>query len=186
MPNNDILATFVAAGASAHTARQDHLAAGRHASEAMAETDLRRIRALIDKFNAAGLNTDLPPALLAAIASRESRCGNVLDAKGFGDGENAFGIMQVDKRSHTIEGLPDPRSQQHIDQAAGIVKEYLEKAQVKFANEPPERQLQAAVAAYNCGFGRVENPSTVDQHTTGGDYSNDVWTRAAFYAVRWQ
>jgi hypothetical protein len=77
----------------------------------MAETDLRRVRPLIEKFNAAGLKADLPPALLAAIASRESRCGNVLDPHGFGDGKYAFGIMQVDKRSHNLEGLPDPRSQ---------------------------------------------------------------------------
>ena len=131
------------------------------------------------------MKTDLPPALLAAIASRESRCGNVLDRHGFGDGENAFGIMQVDQRSHNLEGLPDPRSQGHIDQAAGILADSFEQAQRRFADQPPARQLQAAVAAYNCGMVKVQSPADADTHTTGQDYSNDVWTRAQFYAERW-
>ena len=186
MPDNTIIAQFVAAGASARTASQDHLpAGGRQASQAMAETDLGRVRPLIAKFNAAGSKTNLPPALLAAIASRESRCGNVLDRNGFGDGENAFGIMQVDKRSHTLEGEPDPRSQAHIDQAAEILNAAFEQARQKFADQPLERQLQAAVAGYNCGINAVQSPTTADEHTTGRDYSNDVWTRAGFYAERW-
>jgi hypothetical protein len=151
----------------------------------MAETDLGRVRPLIAKFNAAGSMTDLPPALLAAIASRESRCGNVLDRSGFGDAENAFGIMQVDKRSHSLEGLPDPRSQQHVNQAAGILNQSFEQARRKFADQPLARQLQAAVAAYNCGMGNVQSPAAADNHTTGRDYSNDVWARAEFYAARW-
>jgi hypothetical protein len=151
----------------------------------MAETELGRVRAVIAKFNTASSMTDLPPALLAAIASRESRCGNVLDRNGFGDGENAFGIMQVDQRSHDLEGLPDPRSQEHINQAAGILNQAFEQAQRKFADQPLARQLQAAVAAYNCGIGKVQSPANADTHTTGQDYSIDVWTRAQFYAERW-
>lgn len=186
MPDNTILALFEAAGASARTARQDNLATGGpEASRAMAQTDLGRVRPLIAKFNAAAANEDLPPALLAALASRESRCGNVLDRNGFGDGENAFGIMQVDKRSHDLQGLPDPRSLEHIDQAAGILNQAFEQAQRKFPDQPPARQLQAAVAAYNCGIGRVQSPADADTHTTGQDYSNDVWVRAVFYAELW-
>jgi len=186
MPDNTILASFVAAGASARTARQDNLpSGGRQASQTMAETDFSRVRPLITKFNAAGSKTDLPPALLAAIASRESRCGNVLDRNGFGDAENAFGIMQVDRRAHNLEGLPDPRSQEHIDQAAGILNEAFAQARRKFADQPLARQLQAAVAGYNCGMGAVQSPAAADNHTTGQDYSNDVWTRAEFYGERW-
>ena len=186
MPDNTIMANFVAAGASPRTARQDHLPfAGRQASQTMAETDLGRVRALTAKFNDAGSKTNLPPALLAAIASRESRCGNVLDRHGFGDGEEAFGIMQVDKRSHGLDGLPDPRSQGHIDQAAAILNQAFRQAQLKFAGQPLARQLQAAVAAYNCGIGAVLSPANADDHTTGRDYSNDVWARAEFYAARW-
>jgi hypothetical protein len=151
----------------------------------MAQTDLGRVRPLIARFNVAGANEDLPPALLAAIASRESRCGNVLDRNGFGDAENAFGIMQVDKRSHALQGLPYPRSQGHIDQAAGILNQAFEQAQRKFPNEPEARQLQAAVAAYNCGMSKVQSPDAANAPTTGHDYSNDVWARATFYVTIW-
>ena len=94
------------------TAKQDGLAAGGpDASHAMAKTDLNRVTPLKDRFKAAAELTGLPPALLAAIASRESRCGSVLASDGTGDGGNAFGIMQVDRRFHTlIAGQPDPES----------------------------------------------------------------------------
>ena len=35
------------------------------------------------------------PALIAGLASRESRGGSLLDAAGYGDGGRAYGIMQV-------------------------------------------------------------------------------------------
>jgi hypothetical protein len=161
----------------------------------MAETDLPLVRPLINKFNVAGAKTTLPPALLAGVASRESRCGNVLDRKGYGDNGHAFGIMQVDERSHhPLEGPPDPRSQEHIDQAAEILAQAFREARAKFddrgtkakyGNQLLVRQLQAAVAAYNCGIGAVHSIDTADDHTTGHDYSNDVWVRAQFYAERW-
>ena len=167
------------------TAGQDHLPAGVDSSRTMAKTDLRRVTALKDRFNAAAALTGLPPALLGAIASRESRCGNILASDGTGDFGNGFGVMQVDKRSHTIAGLPDPRSQAHINQASGILKDALAAMIHKFPTAPPVRQLQAAVAAYNCGSGAVTSPDTADANTTGHDYSNDVWERARFYATGW-
>jgi hypothetical protein len=59
--------------------------------------------------------------------------------------------MQVDRRSHTIAGQPDPKSQAHINQASGILKDALAAMIQKFPTAAPVRQLQAAVAAYNCG-----------------------------------
>jgi hypothetical protein len=185
MPGNSILADFEGTGASANTAAQDHLEPGRAASFAMAKTDLRRIQPLKDRFNSAADETALPPALLAALSSRESRCGNVLDHSGFGDGGNAFGILQVDRRFHALAGLPDPTSQTHISQAAGILKSFLAETTTKFPSASAARQLQAAVAAYNCGAGHVASPETADAITTGHDYSNDVWERAKFYAIGW-
>ena len=92
--------------------------------------------------------------------------------------------MQVDKRFHTIAGEPDPKSQAHINQASGILKGFLDAMILKFPADPPARQLQAAIAAYNCGTGRVASPAAADATTTGGDYSNDVWERARFYAEK--
>jgi hypothetical protein len=185
MSGNSILTEFEGTGASANTAAQDHLGPGRAASFTMAKTDLRRIQLLKDRFNFAAEEAALPPALLAALASRESRCGNVLDHDGFGDEGNAFGIMQVDRRFHVPAGLPDPTSQAHISQAAGILKSFLTETTTKFPSAPAARQLQAAVAAYNCGVGHVVSPETADATTTGHDYSNDVWERAKFYSIGW-
>jgi hypothetical protein len=82
-------------------------------------------------------------------------------------------------------GQPDPRSQAHIDQAAGILKAALDGMVERFSAALPARQLQAAIAGYNCGTARLASPDTVDAVTTGHDYSNDVWERARFYAVGW-
>lgn len=184
--SNTILADYQGNGASAATAAQDHLPPGHDASRTMARTDLVRVTALKDHFNVAAVLTGLPPALLAAIASRESRCGSVLTSEGMGDGGNAFGIMQVDLRFHNpIAGRPDPTSQAHINQASGILKDALTAMIAKFPTMPAVRQLQAAVAAYNCGAGAVGTPDTADNGTTGHDYSNDVWERARFYSVGW-
>jgi Transglycosylase SLT domain len=185
MPDNSILSDYQGLGASARTAAQDRLPPGVTSSVSMARTDGGRVADVKDTLNAAAAASGMPPALLAAIASRESRCGNVLDGDGWGDGGNAFGVMQVDKRSHDIEGLPDPRSLGHISQAAGILAQAFAAAAGKFPDAPQARQLQAAVAAYNCGMGNVESPDTADAVTTGHDYSNDVWARATFYAVGW-
>src|SRR5262249_32033639 len=127
----------------------------------------------------------LPPALLAAIASRESRGGAALDKDGWGDQHNAFGIMQVDKRSHKIEGGNDPASVAHITQATGILHSNFDQIRKKHSDWTPERQLQGAVVAYNSGVGNVQTLDGMDQGTTGDDYSNDVWARAQYYAEHW-
>lgn len=98
--DNDILSTVQSTGASTETARGDNLnTVGVPASNALAEADRPRIRQFKGRFESAGATHDLPPALPAGVASRESRGGAVLDADGFGDHRNAFGIMQIDKRS---------------------------------------------------------------------------------------
>jgi hypothetical protein len=185
MPDNFILTGYAATGCADATAAQDGIdAGGPAASGQMANTDWGRASAIKVRFDAAGAEANLPAALIAAVASRESRCGNVL-RDGWGDGGNAFGIMQVDKRFHVPAGVTDPKSQAHIGQATGIPASFLAQMQIKFADQAAARQLQAAVAAYDCGAGRAASPDTADAHTTDGDYSNDVWARAAFYLTKW-
>jgi hypothetical protein len=75
---NAILDLFQPAGASAKTAKQDHLPGGIASSETMARTDRNRVMAHKEKFKMAARDHALPPALLAAIASRVSRGGAVL------------------------------------------------------------------------------------------------------------
>jgi peptidoglycan hydrolase-like protein with peptidoglycan-binding domain len=176
-PNpNAILSKYKPTGASAVTARQDGLQAGVAASHKMAETDRARLQKYAPEFAAAGKKYGLPPALLAAIASRESRGGAALDSHGFGDHGNGYGLMQVDKRFHKLEG--GPFSTAHIEQAAGILKSDLNAVKKAHPDWPPEQQLRGAVAAYNSGTGNVQTIKGMDIGTTGNDYSNDVWARA--------
>jgi soluble lytic murein transglycosylase-like protein len=187
---NAILFTYEPTGASDKTARQDNLPSrgivGVKASEAMAETDRARVVPHKAKFVEAGQLFDLPPALLAAIASRESRCGNVLDNDGFGDGGNAFGIMQVDKRFHSpIEPEGGHAGKAHIQQATEILRDKLDGVNRHVEGLSDSQSLQAAVSRYNGGSRLL--PPRSDEGTTGGDYMNDVWARARYYAkvVTW-
>ncbi len=173
---NAILSKYRPTGASAATAKQDRLPGGVASSHKMAQTDLPKIKKFADEFAAAGRKHGVPPALLAAIASRESRGGSALDSRGFGDHGNGFGLMQVDKRFHSLKG--GPFSAAHIDQAAGILKSYLNQVKARHPSWPPEQQLRGAVAAYNSGVGNVQTIERMDVGTTGNDYSNDVWARA--------
>jgi spore coat assembly protein SafA len=178
---NDILSSISADGASARTARQDGLSGGVSASRTMANTDASRVLKYKDAFNAAGAKYGLPPALLAAIASRESRGGAALDRNGRGDGGNGYGLMQVD-----VGTRPNPKggpySAEHIDEAASILKEKLDAVKAKYPNASEADQLKLATAKYNGGSGTISNP---DKGTTGGDYSNDVIARAQTYVANW-
>jgi hypothetical protein len=156
--------------------------AGVEASRKFAQVDLDRALVLKDKFENIGNALGIPPALLAAIASRESRCGKVLDKNGYGDSGHAFGIMQIDSRANTILGKDDPASSVHVDQAAHLVKSSLWKVAHDHPNWPAASQLRGAVAAYNCGAGNIRTIEHMDDGTTGNDYSSDVWERARFYA----
>jgi hypothetical protein len=173
-------------GASAATASQDGLSAGVQSSHKMAQTDLQRVKAMADCFCAAAAKFGVPAALLAAITSRESRGGNILNAQGWGDCHGGqcygFGIMQVDKRSHSIEGLPDPKSLEHIEQATGIFANCLQQVQQKHPNWEDRYVIKGAAVAYNSGLRNVQTKEGMDIGTTGNDYGSDVLARAQYYA----
>jgi soluble lytic murein transglycosylase-like protein len=173
---NALLLKFLPTGASAATARQEGLSAGISASHRMALVDLPRLRRYQGAFEAAGVKYGLPPALLAAIASRESRAGGTLDVNGLGGGGDCFGLMQLDSRYHPPRG--GPYSPEHIDQAARVLERLLEEMKAKHPGWPPEQQLRGAVAAYDAGVGCVRTIKDMDRGTSGDDYSNDVWARA--------
>ena len=169
-------------GASARTASQDGLKAGIAASEKMAQTDLQRVLKFAPQLEAVAVKYDFPPAVLAAIASRESRAGQALD-NGYGDHGNAFGIMQVDFRYHNVAGVNEgPGSQPHIDQATNILSQYRQEVSQKHPGWEPEYVLKGAIVAYNSGPGNVQTKAGLDKGTTGNDYGSDTLARARFYA----
>lgn len=167
-------------GASAVTAGQDGLAPGVEASRKMAEADRPRVIAIVDRFvDVAGM-FGMPAAVLAAIASRESRCGNIL-RDGLGTTGHAFGIMQIDERSHVPDGKPDPASVAHIEQAAGILDHFLQQLMRNHPDWADVHLLKGAAAAYNMGVSNVQTIDGIDRGTTGDDYGSDVMARAKYY-----
>ena len=180
--SNAILFGQVGSGASRGTALQDGLSGGQDDSIKMAQNDEAQILRHKDNFAAVGARHGIPASILAGIASRETRGGNQLNAAGYSvyGGNQGFGMMQVDGGYHTPRGTPD--SVEHIEQAAEILVGFRDQLQASHPDWTPAQLLKAAVAAYNCGPGRVRNISNMDGRTTGGDYSGDTWVRAQYYA----
>jgi len=146
----------------------------------MAQADLHRVTEIADRFQTVAEKYGLPWCLLAAIASRESRCGSVL-VDGWGDNHHAFGIMQVDARYHGIEGSSDPKSLEHIDQATGILASGLAEVMSLHQDWEDPCLLKGAIVAYNSGTHNVQTKYGMDIGTTGNDYGSDVVARAKYY-----
>jgi len=179
---NAILIDQVGQGASRGTARQDRLPGGMDSSVKMARADEDRVMQHQSKFVEAAAKYDLPAPLLAAIASRETRGGGQLNSNGYSiyGGNEGFGLMQVDAGHHAPIG--EATSLEHIEQAAGILAQFRATLTRRNPTWTEGQLLKAAVAAYNTGPGRVQSVSNMDGRTTGGDYSNDTWIRAQYYA----
>ncbi|XP_076027259.1 lysozyme g-like [Genypterus blacodes] len=177
-------------GASEQTAGQDNLGYwGVRGSESLAKADLQRMKKYKSMILRVGRSKDIDPALIAAIISRESRAGNALTSDGWGDYDrnrrayNAFGLMQVDVNprggNHTPVGEWD--SEEHLRQATDILIYFIKRIQKKSSFVDKQQELKGGIAAYNMGDGNVHSYDTVDDKTTGRDYSNDVVARAKWY-----
>lgn len=162
---------------------QTHQPDGVQSSQVLAKDDEGRANELRDRFHQAGKEFNIPPAVLAAIASRESRTGmhGILDSDGLGDNRNGFGIMQVDKRHHNIAGLSDPRGMVHIRQAAGIFANFRNQVTDKHPGWSNANVLKGAMVAYNSGVKNVQSIPQMDRGTTHHDYGSDVTARAKYY-----
>lgn len=141
----------------------------------VSSAEWNRIRALWPTFTAAGAASGLPPALLAAVASRETRVQNIV-----GDGGHGHGLMQIDDRYHAIAQTPavmDPG--QNVTYGAKLLAGNLATAKANGLSE--SAALRAAVAGYNAGASRcvsaAKRGADPDAYTTGNDYSADVLGR---------
>ncbi len=160
-----------------------HAPGGVDASRELAGDDLKRAERLKDRFRLVGREFHIPPSVLAAIASRESRMGmeGLLDENGFGDHGNAFGILQVDRRYHQLKGLPDPGSLAHIRQAVAIFAGCLDKIAQAHPDWGQSDILKGGMVAYNAGLKTVRTIEEMDRGTTHNDYGSDVTARAQFF-----
>ena len=130
-------------------------------------------RGWIRHFREAGRLRGVSPALLMAIASRESRIGRALGPTCKGDVGNAWGIMQIDRRFHSEwTSRHDP-----CNHRANILK----GAEVLRAELDHFGELVPGLASYNASRGSIETALeknvSVDTYTTGGDYTADVLQR---------
>nr|XP_006003937.1 PREDICTED: lysozyme g-like isoform X2 [Latimeria chalumnae] len=142
-------------GASKATAKQDKLKeGGKLASRKMAETDSARMEKYKDIIVKVGKAKNIDPAVIAAIISRETRAGGVRLTKGWGDHGNGFGLMQVDKRSHTPVGSWD--SEEHISQGTQILIDMITSIQKIFPEWTLEQQLKGALCCC-CTFYQNSN-----------------------------
>jgi soluble lytic murein transglycosylase-like protein len=186
-PADDWNAAFLALkpdGCSLKTALPEGLTArGVESSRHIAQTDLSRGLKLRLVFEDASKATGAPVALLMGIASRETHFGSILKG-GWGDRGNGYGIMQVDKGSHTPDQSDGPMGLAHVVQAGKILMDALKEVIAKHPDWTAPFQLQGAVVAYNSGIKNVGTITHLDIGTTHDDYSGDVVARGQFYAEK--
>lgn len=135
------------------------------------------------------------PSLLAAVGLRESWLGWAPGYHprgthlGFGDSGNAFGLWQADFRAAELmirNLVPGPDFMSPRGQAQ-FAAEHLESSyrilRAAFPHLTQDQLDAAACAAYNARLGAVAMQihvgRSVDEVTTGRDYSKDVLAREA-------
>ena len=153
---------------------------------------LGKIRALLTEI---AKSYGLDPAVAAAVVSRESGGGRLLGRSGnpadSGDRGHGRGLMQADDRFWkgllNLDGKgPEEDAWRYpaFNLAFGcwLLAKNLEALRDKFPGLEENERLRAALAAYNCGLGRVmralADGRDPDTATAGGDYGRDVLARA--------
>ncbi|XP_050405798.1 glycine, glutamate and proline-rich protein, partial [Patella vulgata] len=171
-------------GASSRTASQDGINyGGAQASYKMVDNDLAELNKRKSCYVQAGKNNCLHPAVIAAVASRETRGGKLLySTGGWGDNHRAWGIMQCDLHASGLGSQCTKYgwdSCAHIDMMTRVILvPYIKQVRSKHPTWSAEQQMQGGVSAYNAGVGNVATVARMDIGTTGNDYSNDVMARA--------
>ncbi|CAG2231990.1 Lysozyme G,Glycine, glutamate and proline-rich protein,Lysozyme g [Mytilus edulis] len=136
----------------------------------------------------AGEKNGIPPAVIAAIASRESRAGRLLyKTNGWGDHHNAYGIMQCDINANPLQSIYKTCTSYNWDSCDHInamvehvLSPNIQAVKRKHPSWSDAQALQGGVAAYNFGVGNVQSWSGLDVGSTNNDYSNDVIARAQY------
>jgi hypothetical protein len=164
---------------------------------AAVESDAKRLELLRPVLVISAAKTGLDVAMLAAIASRETgadpRYCLAPSAGGLlGDSGHGHGPLQVDDRFHPAICLRwragQCALQEIVDYSAQILLESFRAFRRARARGMSDKdQIRCGIAAYNAGVGRVGMSwlmgDSVDQSTTGQDYSSDVLTRMSWLQI---
>ncbi|NP_001028599.1 lysozyme g-like protein 2 precursor [Mus musculus] len=146
---------------------------GIHGSEMFAEMDLKAIKPYRILIKEVGQRHCIDPALIAAIISRESHGGAVLQ-NGWDHKGQRFGLMQLDKNMYHPIGSWD--SKEHLLQSVGILTERIKAMKRKFPTWNTAQQLKGGLTAFKSGMETIVTPADID-----GDLVDDVLARAKFY-----
>ncbi|XP_040585590.1 lysozyme g-like protein 2 [Mesocricetus auratus] len=145
---------------------------GIHGSEMFAEMDLKAITHYRILIKEVGQRYCIDPAIIAAIISRESHGGVVLQ-NGWDHKGQKFGLMQLDKTHHPI-GSWD--SKEHLLQSVGILAEKIKAIQRKFPTWNTAQHLRGGLVAFKSGLETIVTPEDIEV-----DLVDDVIARAKFY-----
>ncbi|XP_071314955.1 butyrophilin subfamily 1 member A1-like [Trachinotus anak] len=179
-------------GASEDTARIHRVSVngqqldGVTVSEHLAERDLSEMNKYKDVINRVGAAQGVHPALIAAIISRQSLAGTLLNPDGSGKFcSDCFGLMQINKAYHDVKG--EPYSQEHVQEGVKLLVEAIRTMWKEKKKWTPQQQLKGALASYIAGPERIlrlEDDEDVDSETPNKDFANDVVARARWFAGR--
>lgn len=145
------------------------------------ELDVIREHSLI--IQAAADRYGWDASIIAAIMSRESRCGYALDDDLLGDAGHGHGLMQIDDRSFGTWLRSNKWQEPAVNIPMGAKVLEGKYQYLKGKGVPEGDLLAASIAAYNCGEGNVwkvwKAGHDIDTKTTQGNYSADVLDRAS-------
>ncbi|XP_012946472.1 glycine, glutamate and proline-rich protein [Aplysia californica] len=153
------------------------------ASNRDAQHDLPYLEKHRSCYQQAADHNCIQASVIAALASRESRGGSLLESTGgYGDPGAAWGILQCDIRHSGLNCKScDWDSCCHINMMVrDLLVPYINQVHRKHPSWTSAQTLQGGVAAYNFGVSNVQSWDRLDIGSTHNDYSGDVIARAQY------
>lgn len=155
----------------------------------MAEQDEKKVLRLKKIFEGASAKSSVPASILAAITSRESRVGALLNDNGFSSIDKTnqgYGLGQIDLGMYSDAAASIIKeagwnTQKHLELVGNTLNSHFNNLPEEVKQWEPQWQVRAAIASYNFGPANVRTQQHLDRGTTNDDYSADVWARSEYF-----